>query len=65
MNSQITLLALLDRYMEELKARIGIGVAPTTLSTYFYTHRSLGKFIQKKFKTKDVAFGQLNEQFIR
>jgi len=65
MDSQITLLALLDRHMEELKARVGIDVAPTTLSTYIYTHRSLGKFIRKKFKTKDVAFGQLNEQFIR
>ena len=65
MDSQMTLLTLLDRHMDELKARIGIDVAPTTLSTYFYTHRSLGKFIQKKFKTKDVAFGQLNEQFIR
>jgi site-specific recombinase XerD len=30
-----------------------------------HTHRSLGKFIKKKFKTNDVAFGQLNEQFIR
>lgn len=65
MNTQLTLLALLDRHMEDLKARIGIDVAPTTLATYFYTHRSLGKFIKKKFKTKDVAFGQLNEQFIR
>jgi site-specific recombinase XerD len=64
MDSQITLLALLDRYMEGLKARIGIDCAPTTLSTYFYTHRSLGEFIKKKFKTKDIAFGQLNEQFI-
>lgn len=65
MGAQLTLLALLDRHMEELKARVGIDVAPTTLSTYFYTHRSLGKFIKKKFKTKDIAFGQLNEQFIR
>lgn len=65
MNTQMTLLALLSRHMDELKNRIGIDVAPTTLSTYFYTHRSLGKFIKKKFKTKDVAFGQLNEQFIR
>jgi len=65
MDSQMTLLALLDRHMEELKARIGIDVATTTLSSYIYTYRSLGKFIQKKFKTKDVAFGQLNEQFIR
>jgi len=65
MNTQTTLLALLDRHMDGLKARIGIDVAPTTLATYKYTHRSLGKFIKKKFKTKDVAFGQLNEQFIR
>lgn len=65
MNTQITLLALLDRHIEELKARVGIDVALTTLQTYKYTHRSLSKYIKKKFKTKDVAFGQLNEQFIR
>ena len=65
MGTQITLLALLDRHMDELRARIGIDCAPTTLSGYVFTHRSLGKFIKKKFKTKDIAFGQLNEQFIR
>lgn len=65
MGRQITLLALLDSYMEGLRTRIGIDVAPTTLGGYVYTHRSLSKFIKKKFKTKDVAFGQLNEQFIR
>lgn len=65
MGAQTTLLALLDRHMQELRARIGIDVAPTTLGGYVYTHRSLGKFIKKKFKTKDIAFGQLNELFIR
>ena len=65
MDSQMTLLASLEHYTDGLKARIGIDVSPTTLSTYKYTHRSLGKFIRKKFRTKDVAFGQLNEQFIR
>lgn len=65
MDSQMTLLALLERYMDGLKARIGIDCARTTLSAYVYTHRSLGKFIKKKFRTKDIAFGQLNEQFIR
>ena len=63
--TQITLLALLDKHMDELRSRVGVDVAPTTLQTYKYTHRSLGKFIKKKFKTKDVAFGQLNELFIR
>ncbi len=65
LSSQTSLLAMLDQYMEGLRGRVGIDVAPTTLGTYVYTHRSLGKFIKKKFRTKDVAFGQLNEQFIR
>ncbi|MBK5722814.1 site-specific integrase [Dysgonomonas sp. Marseille-P4677] len=65
MDTQVTLLALLDRHMEGLKARVGIDCAPTTLATYKYTHRSLGKFIKKKFKAGDIAFGGLNEQFIR
>lgn len=65
MDAQMTLLAFLYQHMEGLKTRIGIDVAPTTLSTYVYTHRSLGNFIKKKFKMKDIAFGQLNEQFIR
>lgn len=65
MDAQMTLLVLLDKYMEGLRSRIGIDVARTTLSNYVYTHRTLGKFIQKKFKMKDIAFGQLNEQFIR
>ena len=56
---------LLVRHMEGLRARIGIDCAPSTLNTYVYTYRSLGKFINKKFRTKDIAFGQLNEQFIR
>ena len=64
-NTQITLLALLNRHMEGMRACVGIDVAPTTLNTYVYTHRSLCKFIKKKFRTKDIAFGQLNEQFIR
>jgi hypothetical protein len=37
MDSQTTLLALLDRYMDGLKARVGIDCAPTTLKTYAYT----------------------------
>lgn len=65
MGSQMTLLALLDRHNEELRARIGIDRAPTTLTTYLYTRRSLTEFVKKKFKTEDIAFGQLNEQFIR
>lgn len=65
METQMTLLKLFDQHIDRIRKRIGIDRAPTTLNTYVYTHRSLSNFIKKKFKAKDVAFGQLNEQFIR
>ncbi|MDR1501127.1 MAG: site-specific integrase [Prevotella sp.] len=62
---QMTLLKLFDRITGELKMRIGIDRAAGTLPTYTYTRRALAEFIKKKFNTCDLAFGQLNEQFIR
>ena len=62
---QMTLLKLLDRHNEEMKARVGVSRAPTTMSTYVYTRRTLAEFIKTEFKVSDLAFGQLNEQFIR
>jgi site-specific recombinase XerD len=63
--TQMTLLKLLDRHIEEMKARIGIDRAEGTVSKWLYMRRYLADFIEKKFKTKDIAFGQLSEQFIR
>ena len=63
--TQMTLIKLLDRVYQSEVARVGIDRAPTTPPTYFYTMRCLKQFIKKKFKTEDIAFGQLNEQFIR
>ena len=63
--TRMTLLKLLDRHNEEMKARVGVDRAPTTLSTYLFTYRTLAEFIKAKFKVSDLAFGQLNEQFIR
>lgn len=65
MDTQMTLLKLFDRITDELKARIGIDRAVGTLPTYTYTRRSLVEFIKKKFNASDLAFGGLNEQFIR
>ncbi|MFT4222311.1 tyrosine-type recombinase/integrase [Dysgonomonas sp.] len=63
--TQLTLLKLFDRITGELKMRIGIDRAASTLSTYTYARRALVGFIKKKFNACDLAFGQLNEQFIR
>ena len=63
--TQMTLIKLLDRVYQSEVARVGIDRAPTTPPTYFYTMRCLKQFVKNKFKTTDIAFGQLNEQFIR
>lgn len=64
-DTQMTLLDLFDRHIEEIKARVGIDVSHRTPPTYIYTRRRLGEFISDKFKVSDLAFCQLNEQFIR
>ena len=64
-DTQMTLLKLFDRLTRELKSRVGIDRAAGSVSTYTYTRRALAEFIKKKFNASDLAFGQLNEQFIR
>ena len=64
-DTQMTLLKLFDRHIEEIRARVGIDVSHRTLPTYLYTRRRLEEFITKRFKVNDIAFRQLNEQFIR
>ena len=61
----MTLLRRLDIHIEDMQSRIGIDVAKSSMSTYIYTRRYLGEFIKKRFKINDIAFCQLNEQFIR
>lgn len=63
--TQMTLLKLFDRHIEEVKARVGIDVSHRTLPNYLYTRKRLGEFIKKKSNSSDLAFSQLNEQFIR
>lgn len=65
MEKQMTLLRLFDRHIEELKTRVGIDVSHRTLPKYLYARKKLGEFIKEKFNASDLAFGQLNEQFIR
>ena len=45
---QMTLLKLLDRHNEEMKVRVGVDRAPTTMSTYVYTRRTLAEFCLEK-----------------
>src|SRR5699024_7303364 len=64
MSTQMTLMKILDAVRDEVKSRIGIDRAKGTYPAYDYTCRTMREFIEARFKTKDLAFGQLTEQFI-
>ncbi|MCS2289378.1 tyrosine-type recombinase/integrase [Bacteroides ovatus] len=64
MEKQMTLLRQFDRINEELKSRVGIDRAEGTYSKQCYTRQILAEFIRNRFKTEDIAFGQLYERFI-
>ena len=59
--TQMTLLKRLDIHIEDMRSRIGVDFAKSSMSTYIYTRRYLGEFIKKHLKVDDLAFGQLNE----
>lgn len=59
--TQMTLFKRLDLHIEDMRSRIGIDVGKSSMSIYIYTRRYLGEYIQKRFKTSDVSFAQLNE----
>lgn len=65
MATQMTLMRLFDRHIEEVKARVGIDLSHRTLPNYLYTRKRLAEFIKKNSNSSDLAFSQLNEQFIR
>lgn len=64
-DTQMTLLKRLDLFIEDLKSRVGVDVAAGIVPNYHYTRSTLAELIKKNFNASDIAFGQLNEQFIR
>ena len=65
MDTQMTLLRLYDEHIADIKSRIGIDYSHRTLPNYLYARQRLEEFIKKRFNSSDLAFSQLNEQFIR
>ena len=64
METQMTLIKMTDAVCDDIKARIGIDRAKGTYPGYHYMRLTLREFIETKYKVKDLAFGQLTEQFI-
>ena len=65
MNTQMMLVRMGRLVTDDIRSRVGTDYKASTISTYKYTCDRLEQFIRVKFKTDDLAFGQLNEQFIR
>lgn len=61
---QVTLMDMMDRLYADMEKRIGIDRAEGSLVHYKQARAIIGKFIEAKFKTKDIAFGQLTNRFI-
>ena len=64
-NTQMTLMQMGRRVTDEIHSKVGIDYKASTVYTYKYVCDRLEQFIKAKFNTDDLAFGQLNEQFIR
>ena len=61
---QVTLMDVMDRLYADMEKRVGIDRVAGSLVHYKQAQATLSKFIESKFKTKDIAFGQLTNQFI-
>lgn len=64
MQSQITFLELYDRMVEEMKQKVGVEIKATALNSYFTIRKHLRAFIEEKFHTSDIAFSQIEEDFL-
>ena len=64
MQSQITLLERYDQMLEEMKQKEGVEIKATTMRSYYTVRKHLHAFIQEKFHTTDIAFSQIEEEFL-
>lgn len=64
MQSQITFLERYDQMLEEMKQKVGIEIKATALNSYFTIRKHLRAFSEEKFHTSDIAFSQIEEDFL-
>ena len=62
--TQMTLMDAVNKMCANLEGRVGVDRKNGTLVKYNYMRQRLQEFIQAKYKTNDLAFGQLTDQFI-
>lgn len=64
MQTQITFLERYDRMVEEMEQKVGIEIKATTMSSYHTVRKHLQTFIREEYRTVDIPFGQIEEDFL-
>lgn len=64
MQSQTTFLACYDLMLEELEMRVGIDLKPVSMRIYHSARQHFVAFLRRQFRTDDIAFGQITEDFL-
>lgn len=62
--SQTTFLACYDLMLEELEMRVGIDLKPVSMRIYHSARQHFVAFIHRQFRTDDITFGQITEDFL-
>ena len=64
MQAQITFLERYDRMVKEMKQKVGIEIKAATMRSYHTVRKHLYAFIREKYRTADIPFGQIEEDFL-
>lgn len=64
MTSEQSLLTVLQDFVQEQEERVGIDLKPRSFYCYRHCIELLGNFIQKRYGLDDLAFSQIEEDFI-
>ena len=64
MQTQITFLERYNRMVEDMAQKVGIEIKAASLNSYYTIRKHLQAFIGEKYHTKDISFGQMEEDFL-
>lgn len=61
---QATFLQQYDKMLAEVEQHIGVDIQKQSLAVYYNTRRQLRAFFQDYYKSDDITFSQIGEDFI-
>ena len=64
MQCRTTFLECYDQMLEELHERVGVDLEQRSINQYRSARRHLAEFVHRQFRTDDITFGQITEDFL-